>query len=152
MFKRPPNLLYQTYYISEHSQTYFRLYFSSRYSRYMTVDIDFDNLNIQQKGLFRRSFPSEVTVMSKASIIIKPTNSTNWFNSTSCLLKAVGGIYFNYNIGELDSVFMDILSFNFDDTSWIHFDDLSTLYPDEYSTSFEDLINLNGKELWVDIF
>ena len=81
----------------------------------MTVDIDFDNLNIQQKGLFRRSFPSEVTVMSKASIIIKPTNSTNWFNSTSCLLKAVGGIYFNYNIGELDSVFMDILSFNFDD-------------------------------------
>ena len=76
-------------------------------------------------------------------------NSTNWFNNTSCFLKTVGGVYFNYSIGEIYSVFMDILSFNFDNTSWIQFEDLSTLYPDEYSTSFDDLINLNGKELWV---
>ena len=33
-------------------------------------------------------------------------------------------------------------------SSWIQFEDISTLNPDEYSTSFEDVINLNGKDLW----
>ena len=147
MFNRPASLFYQTYYISENFQTYFRLYFSSSDSIYMRIDLDFDSLNIQQKGLFRRSVSSDVPHMAPASIIINPTNSTNWFNSTTWFLKAVGGVYFNYSIGDLGSVFMDVLSFNFDDTSWIQFEDFSTLNPDGFSTSFEDLIYLNGKDL-----
>ena len=150
MFNRPVNFLYQTYYISENFQTYFRLYFSSIGNKYMRIDLDLDSLNILQKGVFSRSLASEIPFIESSSIFIQnPTNSTNWFNNTSCFLKTVGGVYFNYSIGEIYSVFMDILSFNFDNTSWIQFEDLSTLYPDEYSTSFDDLINLNGKELWV---
>ena len=149
MFNRSKSFIYQTYYISENVQTYFRLYFSYYYGKYMRVDLDFDNLNILQKGVFTRSLPNGIPSIKLSSIFIKnPTNSTNWFDDSSCLLKVAGSINFKFNIGDLYSIFMDVLNFNFDDTSWTQFEDISTLNPDEYSTSFEDVINLNGKDLW----
>ena len=149
MFNKPIYFSYEAIYISENVQTYFRLYFSSNYGKYMRVDLDFDSLNILQKGVFKRSLPSGIPSIKLSSIFIKnPTNSTNWFDDSSCLLKVTGPIGFKYNIGDLFSIFMDVLNFNFDDTSWIQFEDINTLNPDEYSTSFEDVINLNGKYLW----
>ena len=71
MFNRPVNFLYQTYYISENFQTYFRLYFSSIGNKYMRIDLDNDSLNILQKGVFRRSLASEIPFIESSSIFIQ---------------------------------------------------------------------------------
>ena len=117
MFNKPKDIYFKTIYISENVQTYFRLYFSSYYGKYIRVDLDFDSLNILQKGVFKRSLPSGIPFIESSDIFIKNSNnSTNWFDDSSCLLKVAGPINFKYNIGDLYSIFMDVLNFNFDDT------------------------------------